>query len=414
MSPVFTTPFDALALADLERLAATGRAEADDLALVPPEDAAGAPAWGVDAASAGPFLRAVAALANAFGGHVVLGVETVADEEGRRRAAALAALPDAPARALMLERLALELLEPAVPGLAVRAIGPDATGRGAVVARVPPSSAAPHRLLLDNHCWIRRRTRDVAMTMAEIAALARAAGHRRAEIEARFEERRKAFYRTLQRDQVTSGLPVIGLRVTLLPGDGRFAVPALDRHHPAVGAGFDSFRLRRDGEAVDLVLPRLAREPRPVLRGVRFGDPRREPAMVQTVQADGLVELVYRYRAPRADDNLLPPAWPAGMLLNGALAAHRLCLHAGLPELEYGVEVEVSWSRGELLLGAFADAASAVGPLEPAPLLLPRGAFRSLDDVERLVGVTLADLWNAAGEDWPWRAVTVEGLDEHV
>ncbi|MFK8017893.1 MAG: helix-turn-helix domain-containing protein, partial [Gammaproteobacteria bacterium] len=120
----------------------------------------------IDRAAKKKLLGEVVALANSYGGYVVVGIEE--SDMSPPTAAHVNNIADAADLAGRLERSAGDLVSPHVIGLRFLAICPDQGSDGVVVIHVPRSRLAPHRLELNKECYVRRGEESVRMTMREI------------------------------------------------------------------------------------------------------------------------------------------------------------------------------------------------------------------------------------------------------
>jgi hypothetical protein len=113
----------------------------------------------------------VVAMANSYGGDVILGM--IEAEEKPPRAVGINPLPKCVELASRLEHAARDLVRPQIPMLSVRGVPVDGEA-GLVVFRVPRSRVAPHRLEMkgiEKECYRRVNDRSEPMTMREIQDL---------------------------------------------------------------------------------------------------------------------------------------------------------------------------------------------------------------------------------------------------
>jgi PAS domain-containing protein len=138
------------------------------------------------------IFRELCAFANAKGGWLVLGMGET--EERPKRATAVTPLPACHELADRLRRAADSWLDPLIPGLRVRGIEiGDEPGAGIVLARVPRSPIAPHRLSKAGRTQeAHRRVDDESkpMTMREIQDMTLQRRGEQALMEAMFSEGR--------------------------------------------------------------------------------------------------------------------------------------------------------------------------------------------------------------------------------
>ncbi len=109
-------------------------------------------------------LRDVAAIANADGGVLIIGME----EDGQGTARQLIPVPDAEAEANRLVHLCLAHIAERIPGL--RAVRVPVNGGDVVVVRIPQSYRRPHMITFEGvtDFWIRHDRQKSRMSMAEL------------------------------------------------------------------------------------------------------------------------------------------------------------------------------------------------------------------------------------------------------
>jgi len=102
--------------------------------------------YGRSADSRREFLKDISALANAQGGHLILGVS---DQKGVAQELKGIGGADPDAETVRLENLARDGLQPRIAGIRVKAVQ-LADGRHTIVIRVPKSWNSPHRVIAQN------------------------------------------------------------------------------------------------------------------------------------------------------------------------------------------------------------------------------------------------------------------------
>ncbi|MGE0420983.1 MAG: helix-turn-helix domain-containing protein [Reyranellaceae bacterium] len=102
-------------------------------------------------------------LANAGGGVLLLGMND--DKDGN--ASSLHPLPDPQELAERLYRVLESNIEPYIPNLEIHHLITEA-GKGVVICRVPQSWLRPHKHQQYGHCFVRRGTSTVQMSMREV------------------------------------------------------------------------------------------------------------------------------------------------------------------------------------------------------------------------------------------------------
>ncbi len=124
----------------------------------------------------------------------------------------------------------------------------------------------------------------------------------------------------------------------------------------------------------------------------------------QEVLRDGLMEFslivdVEKFESGAYD--AIFPEWVCGLTLNAILTAHRFRINAGAPEAEYGLEVEVWRTNGNLHVARLGNQfpIRIVGTAEPNPLAFQRLSFGPIEEVQKVIAILFRDLMNAAGAD---------------
>ena len=117
------------------------------------------------------LLAEVVAMANSYGGDVVLGIEEA--DQKPPMAIRLVPIANCVELAARIEHAARDLIRPQIPMLAARGVPLDGDA-GVVVIRAPRSRMAPHRLEMsgmEKECYRRVNDRTAPMSMREIQDL---------------------------------------------------------------------------------------------------------------------------------------------------------------------------------------------------------------------------------------------------
>jgi len=111
------------------------------------------------------MLRDVTAMANAFGGEIVLGVAT----EGDGVASAIVGIPDGEREAQRITDSCISNVEERIAGLMAWPV-PLTDGKHVIVIRIPQSSRAPHMVSFEgkNEFWVRHDRRKGRMSVHEV------------------------------------------------------------------------------------------------------------------------------------------------------------------------------------------------------------------------------------------------------
>ncbi len=111
------------------------------------------------------MLRDISAMANAYGGDILLGVETVGDGV----ASAIVGIPDGKREAQRITSSCLSNIEERISGLAAWPV-PISNGNHAIVIRMPQSLRAPHMVTFKglNQFWVRHDRQKSPMSVHEV------------------------------------------------------------------------------------------------------------------------------------------------------------------------------------------------------------------------------------------------------
>lgn len=153
----FTHRLEALTEADLQRLIAAGVRESTTLEFK-------REMYRRNAKHTREMLRDVAAMANAEGGVLIIGMK----EDGQGTAQQLIPVPDAEAEANRLVQLCLAHISERIPGLQARPV--PINGGDVVVVRVPRSYRRPHMITFEGvtDFWVRHDRQKSRMSVAEL------------------------------------------------------------------------------------------------------------------------------------------------------------------------------------------------------------------------------------------------------
>jgi hypothetical protein len=361
---------------------------------------------GIDDYGRNKILAEVIALANTYGGDLVLGI--VETEDKPARAAGLKLLPKPAELAHRLELAARDCIEPAIPMLQARGIVLDDHGSGIVIIRTPRSRQAPHRLRPTLHCYRRARDRTEQMSMREIQDLTFATSRGLEGVERRLSELRQGFSTNCQLDQMPDALSRLALNVRAVPAAADLY---LDRVHnvAAVTPTMRPFRLTFN-ESVHHGIPTIGSCAgfHPVLRGTRSANSSTGFDNWCELYCDGSISFGYRFDNPttsRETDHrrrhVLYPGWLLSLVLNCAESIDRFRSYAGAVTVEYALEVEiVSLPTGVPTLALRDDGFwDTMGDFPAGRTLFPRYSLLDADNRTALINLFWRDYWNAAGVD---------------
>ncbi len=185
-----TKPLDEITWQDIETLAASGAAEDAMLefkGLLPEKNGKQHPWYDgrddITTPTRDKLAEEVVALANAYGGRLVIGIAETQDRP--RKAAGTAPLPRCGKFAEQFEQALRSLIDPPIGGLQLKAIvDPSTEDAGAVVIAVPASDIAPHGIGRPPSAYVRRGTSCDPMTMRDLQSVFWDARTRRERVDA--------------------------------------------------------------------------------------------------------------------------------------------------------------------------------------------------------------------------------------
>lgn len=349
------------------------------------------------------LAKEVVALANAYGGAVVVGVDETDDHPKRARGPDPVVVPRVVELAERMQQTLDSLIDPPLAVLEVRGIErPGGDGEGVLVIRTGPSTRAPHGHGRPPLAYMRRGSRSEPMTMRDLQSVLFETRTRTERTAALLEERRR----------VLAGVVAKGpSSVTLLTGQS----PAAD--HPALYfrctlVATEDLRLRADDLSRQAVLirPRPDGAPafgdgifpsgwHPRLHGVETVD-RSSRHFARWFFGDrGVVDAYGLVLARPYQDHAgaVPPALFPPVALQVLALGERLRRVAERPEVELVIECEivttgtVSAVRGDG--GVFDDGV----PIPEGETRIGPFSYGNLDDWRLVFAEVERGIWNACG-----------------
>jgi hypothetical protein len=341
------------------------------------------------------LFKEIVAFANSSGGRLFLGVE-----ESTKKppiATKLRPLPRCHDLAESLERSAYDWVEPPLTPMKVRGVQVDDAGNGVVVFDIQSSHNAPHRSK-DLHCYTRRGTQSVPMTMREIQDLTLRLDRRNEEIKRAFEESEAEFRAWADRRRPRTR-KAVALGIVAVPTGAPLYIARTFRN-PQVILPIRSFKAALNGNEntkVDLSASFAPGIERPVLRGSRRQYENDERGHECTVHCDGRIELRWKEFWSEPPQNRIYLGWILADLANVMLMAEAFAAAAGAPGSDYAIGIEIiSFSSGvfgRFPLYGWNTMTPLVGEIEtPFIQRLP------LTDKDLVLSTLLTDLLDAAGE----------------
>lgn len=358
------------------------------------------------------LLAEVVAMANTYGGDVVLGIDET--DSKPPRAQALVPLPRCVELAHRLEMGARDLIKPQVPMLGVRGIPIDGDS-GLIVLRAPRSRMAPHRLEMSGivkECYRRVSDRTEPMTMREIQELTLSAVRGIEKVDARLGELRARFAAWVRESQRADSAR-IAYRISAVPLS---AEPYVERVH-----GDETVRpISRDVQVT--VRGHQHRfhaigNPfnwRPVLRGTEATDghgPRGE--RIVNLSCDGAFTDMTRLHVPREPapgqrpEYFLYPGWLFGSIICAFWSIDRFRRSAAAEAVQFALEVEVFGDRDLPVLRLNEQWYDSAGTIEGARLQLPTYQLGEPDSWNETINLVWRDFWNSIGVETGEQELTV-------
>lgn len=350
------------------------------------------------------LLATVVAFANSYGGDLLIGVrEAAASQPGR--AEALDPLPDCYDCARRISQAANECIEPPLAALQVRAIATGADGAGVVILRTPHSRGSPHRLRTVKDCYHRVRHETLSMTMRQIQDLTLSVSRALDLLEKRLAQSRDAFSKWTQTGVAHPDRSRLCFRVTAIPVTDDVYMEQV-HNVPAVRPGYRAVQLQvnPNGRQFGLPFPLTPGQWRPVIRGTQ-GEAQAGTRRIRTaVYCDGTVsyEYVAEFVEPAQGDMAvrpfaLYPGWHFATVVNAVETLERVRQAAGVPSVEYALEIELVTTRNMPVLRMGGDLFDPAGELPAGVNLYPQYVVGSADTWRDLYRLMWRDFWNSIG-----------------
>lgn len=340
------------------------------------------------------LLKHIVAFANAHGGVLVIGVRESSGKPSR--AAEVVGIPFCDELVSRLTLQCSDVIDPPIPLLELHAVQTNEGGNGVVVARVPRSRRAPHRLASNRKAYVRRRDSSVEMDMREIQDLTLFVDRGLASIKADFKRQRDQFG-TDMRDLADTSLRFFGLRATAIP----LSPISVDRIYLSPDYDLPDISFKQSNGRV-LQFRLAADSPVPILRGTRYVDGGVDPEFGDSREAytDGVIE--YRFwrteRKPDAPEFGIGADLALGIFLNTVVAAEWFRQFAGAPAVEYGLEFEI-WLNGPNLFPITTKTLSRYGRGYRRSTTFPQYSIGPPSEFQTLSAIFEQDFWNGAGID---------------
>lgn len=362
-------------------------------------------------------LAEVVAMANSYGGDVILGIEETPEKPPR--AHAIHPLPRCVELAARLEMAARDLIKPQVPMLSVRGIPVDGSD-GVVVFRVPRSRLAPHRLEIKGvvkECYRRVSDRTEPMSMREIQDLTFAVARGLDTVDAYLERATREFTTWYQAGQSQGRRR--GFMIAALPLSADLY---LERVHgnQAVQAVSTPYRARLSGSGpFQLELYPVAQpyNYRPVLRGTEAEEGNADNrTRLQRVYCDGAVLDFSRVDSAAQDtpgqrsDHALYPGWFFASVANVFETIDRFRSAVNGQPVQYAMQICVAATAPCKVYRWNDQWHDTAGTFPGAITTFPRYQLWERDTWSDTLTLLHRDFWNAIGvEDGAGTRFEIEG-----
>jgi len=366
--------------------------------------------WIVDQSQIGDsakrhVLAEVVAMANSYGGDVILGIDET--QEKPPRASAITPLPKCVDLAHRLEMSARDLIKPEIPMLTMRGIPTDGES-GLVIIRAPRSRLAPHRLEMkgiEKECYKRVSDRTEPMTMREIQDLTFGVVKGLQAVDARLLDLHSEFTAWAKIDKTMVMSRRLAFRVSATPAsadlymehvhDDERVRPISLRQKIALGA--------REFDCSPVATPDSWR---PVLRGTQSQELRAtDRQRVIRLSCDGTFHdmTLFSYRVvdqqSERTDYCLYPGWYFCAIICGMHSIERFRKIAGGQSVQYALEVEIAASEELPVLKLDTTSYYTAGSIPAGMHAFPRYQLGEPDSWPETFNLIWRDFWNFIGVD---------------
>lgn len=343
--------------------------------------------------------RAIAALANAYGGTFVIGVI-----EEAHVATGLKLVANCVEEANRLGQSVADAFTPPLVGLRIRGV-PVEGDAGVVVARVPASPRRPHATSKPGekdamYVFVRRGLESRSVDMREVQDMTLVASSQAQRVFDRIDALQTPARRDRQSDPRRrppfhvhlSAAPVTPVSLGRLDAD------------PSLRAGEIDF----EGPFGPIVFRHLSGgDWRPIFRGLQKTSSRSGYECVSTLHADGSCEIDFRglplpdTRQVAAEDITFYLNWWLGLHAARVLWCEKIRLAAGEPQLEFALGDLVACDYAHVTLSPGQRYESEIGAMSVGLRVPDPGVFADAPDVNRLLNAAVTDFYNLAGQAGP-------------
>jgi hypothetical protein len=327
------------------------------------------------------LLREIVAFANSHGGRVVIGVNETADSPAR--ADSVAPIPNFHDLAERLRLAAGDCIEPPIPLLDI--VGVALPQDGVVVADVPESRMAPHRLRSDKECYVRRADRTVPMTMREIQDLTL---NRERGTAATLAEIDRVWAKLIARADSKTVIRIAGA-----PVGAALQLPVLPKGAPPVTPSTEISTIKFPNAQYPSAVPTVfVPNCQPTLRGWNWGGSKHDRVNFQLYWNGA-----FGYCFPIEHTNLVCPEWLIWTAANALKFLDAVRAAAQAPTVEYALKLTMHAASGEtgvLRFGGspYEQAGSFIEPFAP-----PIYAVGGPETFNQVVNMMAQDFFNNIG-----------------
>jgi hypothetical protein len=359
------------------------------------------------------LFKGIVALANASGGHLILGIES----SGKPPiATAILPVPRCSELAEVLSRSAFASIDPPIPQMQIWGVPTEDDGTsGVVVFRVPRSRSAPHRAP-DLHCYYRYRDESKPMTMRQVQDLTIARSRYSENLEESFSHRSNDFKKWCGARAITP-VGFTAFRITAMPYNTEIWLENLRNNNALLQAQSEGYRFGIGPAVVEFGAFSRSHNERPILGGVR----RKKDSATVTTEFDvfrrGLIEVRFRrdsntLRSTREELPLISSGNLIADLLNLVQTADVLRSLAGHPDIEYAIEIECAAYNGSgrpiaIPVAGIWNSDDSIGTFQQSPIVFERKSFGPLPQRVEIINIVLRDIYEACGVDPEKHGITI-------
>ena len=362
------------------------------------------------------LLEEVVAFANSYGGALILGIE----ESGSEPPVAIAinAIPHCADLVSRLRQAFRDCVEPQIPQVEIFSVEIK-DDEGVIVIRVGQSRLAPHRVTPTHSCPIRRADRCEEMTMREIQDMTLNMSRGLERLNGQFAERANCFEDEFR--HLFGPAKAFGVRVTGVPIGDEIRLNRVYRPRKIIDPLEEQWRRiywAQDGEDPSEleVFPDINTIFwRPLLRAARADSSHffvnkghignhtaPDYNSYREVHCSGLVELAFVASKSFGGgyENYLPPNLPIALIANLIVQAVRVREFAGVPTVEYAIEVQVLAKGTSVTIGrAGQQFWDLVGTFGSGSVTFPRYPLGDIVEAFDLLSLFQRDFYNSLGRD---------------